>query len=73
MERRAYTPEHLDGPLGDRATLAGNLRDLRRVNRFLGGTALSKRAIEALVVAAASDVFATAARRPMVARSPGCR
>lgn len=49
MERLAHTPEHLDGPLGDAATLAGNLRDLRRVNRYLGGTALSRRAIDALV------------------------
>jgi ubiquinone/menaquinone biosynthesis C-methylase UbiE len=49
MERRAHALEHLDGPLGDAAALAGNLRDLRRVNRFLGGTALSARAIDALV------------------------
>ena len=49
MDRRADAPEHLDGPLGDRAVLAGNLRDLRRVNRYLGGTALSRRAIDALV------------------------
>jgi ubiquinone/menaquinone biosynthesis C-methylase UbiE len=49
MDRRADAPEHLDGPLGDRAVLTGNLRDLRRVNRFLGGTALSRRAIDALV------------------------
>jgi ubiquinone/menaquinone biosynthesis C-methylase UbiE len=49
MERQGNTLEHLDGPLGDRATLAGNLRDLQRVNRFLGGTALSRRAIGALL------------------------
>ncbi|MGH3075978.1 MAG: methyltransferase domain-containing protein [Gaiellales bacterium] len=48
MERLAHTLEHLDGPLADRATLAGNLRDLRRVNRYLGGAALSGRAIDAL-------------------------
>ena len=53
MERRAHTLEHLDGPLGDQATLAGNLRDLRRVNRFLGGTALTRRAIDALVASTA--------------------
>jgi ubiquinone/menaquinone biosynthesis C-methylase UbiE len=49
MDRRADAPEHLDGPLGDPAVLAGNLRDLRRVNRYLGGSALSRRAIEALL------------------------
>jgi ubiquinone/menaquinone biosynthesis C-methylase UbiE len=49
MERLGNTLEHLDGPLGDRQTLAGNLRDLRRVNRSLGGTSLSRRAIDALV------------------------
>jgi ubiquinone/menaquinone biosynthesis C-methylase UbiE len=49
MERLGNTLEHLDGPLGDRATLAGNLRDLQRVNRYLGGTALSRRAIDALL------------------------
>ena len=49
MERLGNTLEHLDGPLGDRATLAGNLRDLQRVNRFLGGTSLSRRTIEALL------------------------
>jgi ubiquinone/menaquinone biosynthesis C-methylase UbiE len=50
MERLGNTLEHLDGPLGDRQTLAGNLRDLRRVNQFLGGTSLSRRAIDALVL-----------------------
>jgi ubiquinone/menaquinone biosynthesis C-methylase UbiE len=49
MERLGNTLEHLDGPLGDQAMLAGNLRDLQRVNRLLGGTALSRRAIEALL------------------------
>jgi len=38
-------PELLDGPL-DQATLAGNLRDLARVNRFMGGAALSWNALE---------------------------
>jgi ubiquinone/menaquinone biosynthesis C-methylase UbiE len=50
MERLGNTLEHLDGPLRDRATLAGNLRDLQRVNRLLGGTSLSRRAIDALVL-----------------------
>ena len=40
--------ERLDGPLDDRASLVGNLRDLRRFNRRLGGVALSVRALEAL-------------------------
>ncbi len=40
--------ERLDGPLDDRATLVGNLRDLRRFNRRLGGVTLSARALEAL-------------------------
>jgi SAM-dependent methyltransferase len=53
MERLAHAFEHLDGPLEDRETLAGNLRDLRRVNRFLGGAALSGAALDALVVSTA--------------------
>lgn len=64
MERRAHALEHLDGPLGDAATLAGNLRDLRRVNRFLGGTALSARAIDALVDATRSEAPVGAIARP---------
>jgi ubiquinone/menaquinone biosynthesis C-methylase UbiE len=49
MRRLAGAREHLDGDLTDASTLAGNLRDLRRINRLLGGVALSRRAIEALV------------------------
>lgn len=48
MDRLAGAEELLDGPLDDRAVLVGNLRDLARVNRRLGGVALSARAIEAL-------------------------
>jgi ubiquinone/menaquinone biosynthesis C-methylase UbiE len=48
MERLADAAELLDGPLDDPEALAGNLRDLRRFNRLLGGTALSRRAIAAL-------------------------
>ena len=48
MERLANTPELLDGPLDDPRVLEGNLRDLSRVNRLLGGVALSRRAVEAL-------------------------
>ena len=48
MERLTNVAELLDGPLDDPATLDGNLRDLRRINRWLGGVALSAAAIEAL-------------------------
>jgi ubiquinone/menaquinone biosynthesis C-methylase UbiE len=48
MERLTDAVELLDGPLDDPATLEGNLRDLRRINRRLGGVALSAAAIEAL-------------------------
>ncbi len=44
MDRLADTPELLDGPL-DADLLAGNLRDLCRVNRWFGGVAISRRAI----------------------------
>lgn len=48
MDRLTGAEELLDGPLDDRAALVGNLRDLARVNRRLGGVALSSRAIESL-------------------------
>lgn len=48
MERRTDAVELLDGPLDDQAALVGNLRDLGRINRRLGGVALSATAIEAL-------------------------
>jgi ubiquinone/menaquinone biosynthesis C-methylase UbiE len=47
VKRATDLPELLDGPL-DPVTLAGNLRDLTRVNRWLGGTALSRKALLAL-------------------------
>lgn len=53
MDRLAGVPELLDGPLDDPRTLAGNLRDLRRVNALLGGVRLSRDAIQALVGASA--------------------
>src|SRR5256885_11066623 len=53
MNRLAGAAELLDGPLDDPATLAGNLRDLRRMNRALGGIALTSRALDALVGEAA--------------------
>jgi ubiquinone/menaquinone biosynthesis C-methylase UbiE len=48
MERLENARELLDGPLDEPATLDGNLRDLRRINRWLGGVSLSAAAIEAL-------------------------
>ncbi len=42
--RRSGATEYLDGPL-DAELLRGNLRDLARVNRWLGGVDLSWRAI----------------------------
>jgi len=48
MRRSVDLEELLDGPLDDAATLRGNLRDLERVNRWLGGTNLSARGIDAL-------------------------
>ncbi len=48
MERRTDAVELLDGPLDDPVTLTANLRDLRRVNRWLGGVRLSADAINAL-------------------------
>ena len=47
MRRVADRPELLDGPL-DADVLAGNLRDLARINRWLGGADLSRRAIREL-------------------------
>ena len=49
MQRLAATPELLDGPLDDASALRGNLRDLRRVNRLLGGSTLSRRAVDLLL------------------------
>jgi ubiquinone/menaquinone biosynthesis C-methylase UbiE len=48
LERRTDAIELLDGPLDDPAALTGNLRDLRRINRWLGGVDLSAAAIDAL-------------------------
>lgn len=49
MRRSVDVDELLDGPLDDAATLRGNLRDLERANRWLGGVALSAHGIDALV------------------------
>ena len=48
MQRLTGGEELLDGPLTDQAALIGNLRDLARVNRRLGGARLSLAAIDAL-------------------------
>jgi SAM-dependent methyltransferase len=48
MRRSVDLAELLDGPLDDAAALGANLRDLERVNRWLGGVRLSARAIDAL-------------------------
>lgn len=48
MDRLAGRPELLDGPLDDPGVLAGNLRDLRRANRWLGGIDLTERALHAI-------------------------
>ncbi|HUR17279.1 MAG TPA: methyltransferase domain-containing protein [Candidatus Limnocylindrales bacterium] len=46
--RRSTKAEYLDGPL-DTVILSGNLRDLARVNRWLGGANLSWRAIRPFI------------------------
>ena len=51
MRRLVAAREHLDGELSDESVLDGNLRDLARVNRRFGGTALSIRAVRSLVEA----------------------
>jgi SAM-dependent methyltransferase len=48
MDRLTDVPELLDGRLDDPAALVGNLRDLRRINRWLGGVALTSAGIDAL-------------------------
>ena len=48
MDRRTDADELLDGSLDDPGALRGNLRDLRRINRWLGGASLSADAIDAL-------------------------
>jgi SAM-dependent methyltransferase len=55
MERLPDAVELLDGPLDDTDALVGNLRDLRRLNRALGGVRLSRLAIERLVEAGRGD------------------
>jgi ubiquinone/menaquinone biosynthesis C-methylase UbiE len=49
VRRATDAPELLDGPLDDPAALRGNLEDLARVNRWLGGIAISQRTVAALL------------------------
>jgi 2-polyprenyl-3-methyl-5-hydroxy-6-metoxy-1,4-benzoquinol methylase len=51
VKRADDSPEFLDGPL-DLDLLRGNLRDLKRVNRWLGGSRLSVDAVRPFVVGA---------------------
>jgi 2-polyprenyl-3-methyl-5-hydroxy-6-metoxy-1,4-benzoquinol methylase len=53
VKRLDDAPELLDGPL-DRQILDGNLRDLARVNRWLGGTKLSQQAVAPVVTGLAA-------------------
>jgi ubiquinone/menaquinone biosynthesis C-methylase UbiE len=48
MERVTDGVELLDAPLDDLSALASNLRDFRRINRWLGGASLSEPAIDAI-------------------------
>jgi len=48
MKRLSGARELLDGPLDDQPALMGNLRDLARVNRWLGGVRLSEAGVAAL-------------------------
>ena len=48
MDRLTDARELLDGPLDDELAVADNLRDLRRINRWLGGVSLSRSAVRAL-------------------------
>jgi ubiquinone/menaquinone biosynthesis C-methylase UbiE len=48
MDRLTGVAERLDGPLHDQGALVGNLRDLARINRRLGGVGLSAAAIDTL-------------------------
>ena len=63
MDRLANTLELLDGPLDDRRAVSANLRDLRRINRVMGGVDLSWRALAALVGDGARPVGPATASR----------
>ena len=59
MDRVTDADELLDGPLDDPKALAGNLRDLRRMNRALGGVRLSRLAVDRLLNAAPTHLDAS--------------
>jgi ubiquinone/menaquinone biosynthesis C-methylase UbiE len=48
VKRLTDAKELLDGPLSDERALMDNLRDLRRINRWIGGVTLSRTAIDRL-------------------------
>ena len=56
MRRLAQAREHLDGATLDPVVLDGNLRDLARINRRLGGASLSIRALRSLMPDGTLDV-----------------
>jgi ubiquinone/menaquinone biosynthesis C-methylase UbiE len=59
VDRLTNAEELLDGPLDDPAALAGNLRDLRRLNRALGGVRISRLAVDRLLSAAPTHLDAS--------------
>ena len=69
MDRLTNAEELLDGPLDDPAALAGNLRDLRRINRVLGGVRLSRLAVDRLLNAAPTHLDAARSRSSTSARA----
>jgi SAM-dependent methyltransferase len=56
---RSAQPELLDQPQHDLAALADNLRDLRALDRYLGGTALTWRALLPMLQAQPPSIPAT--------------
>ena len=57
MRRLTDVDELLDGPLDDARVLAGNLRDLARINRWLGGVDLSAAGVDELAPGTAPITF----------------
>jgi hypothetical protein len=57
LRRRTQEAELLDGPLLADAGLAGNLRDLARINRWTGGDLLRRRALQHLLKRAPSTAL----------------
>jgi ubiquinone/menaquinone biosynthesis C-methylase UbiE len=65
FRRLAGHPELIDGALHDDALVREMLRDLRRVNRWLGGTALSRSALLRLLQHSGVPRDLTARARPL--------